>query len=163
MNEGTRKAIVFLNGKGIFSSEQFEEKYDKIVDYLFEIYEKYEEEYDFDPEDYMVDIQEELDEELNIINLTPHTVNVGNDSFESAGLIRLEEKHEKYFRKGDISFTRIYYKLETNLPPIKENTVYIVSLLVAQSFPERKDFCFPSNIVRDEKGNIIGCETLSFV
>lgn len=46
----------------------------------------------------------------------------------------------------------------TGLPPIAPNTFYITSLLVAQKAKElgRSDVLSP-NVVRDDKGNIIGC------
>lgn len=46
------------------------------------------------------------------------------------------------------------------LPEPKENTIYIVSSLVAQAVPDREDVFFPDDIVRDEQGNIIGCRAL---
>lgn len=45
-------------------------------------------------------------------------------------------------------------------PAPEEGTIYIVSNLVAQAVPDRKDVFFPDDVVRDENGNIIGCRAL---
>lgn len=39
-------------------------------------------------------------------------------------------------------------------------TYYIVSQLVKSALPERKDLLVPAEVVRDEKGNIVGCKSL---
>jgi len=46
------------------------------------------------------------------------------------------------------------------LPEPEEDTIYIVSNLVAQAVPHREDVFFPDDLVRDEHGNIIGCRAL---
>lgn len=49
------------------------------------------------------------------------------------------------------------------LPEPEEGTIYIVSNLVAQAVPDRKDVFFPDDLVRDANGNIIGCRALGKV
>lgn len=40
-----------------------------------------------------------------------------------------------------------------------EDTYYLVSQLVKSALPSRKDLLAPDEVVRDEKGNIIGCRS----
>ena len=47
------------------------------------------------------------------------------------------------------------------LPPKKEDTIYIVSSMVCQACPDRPDFYIPNETVRDDEGRIIGCRSLS--
>ena len=47
------------------------------------------------------------------------------------------------------------------LPEPQENTIYIVSALVAGAAKDRDDLVIPNDIVRDDKGNIIGCKNLA--
>ncbi len=49
-----------------------------------------------------------------------------------------------------------------NLNPI-EGVGYIVSLAVAQAARDRKDLFVPDDLVRDEKGVIVGCRRLARV
>jgi len=46
------------------------------------------------------------------------------------------------------------------LPEPQEDTIYIVSNLVAQAASDREDVFFPDDVVRDEEGKIIGCRAL---
>lgn len=50
---------------------------------------------------------------------------------------------------------------DQELPPRLEGTLYIVSRLVADVLRERDDFVFPYDLVRDEKGIVIGCTSLA--
>ena len=49
----------------------------------------------------------------------------------------------------------------TDLPEEKKDVYYIVSALVKNAFPERKDLLIPNEIVRDEHYNVLGCRSLS--
>lgn len=50
---------------------------------------------------------------------------------------------------------------EQELPPRLSSTLYIVSRLVADVLRERDDFVFPYDLVRDDKGVVIGCTSLA--
>ena len=54
-------------------------------------------------------------------------------------------------------FQTIYGEVE-NLPETEENTYFIVSRMVKSAANNRADLLIPSGLVRDEKGNIIGCK-----
>ena len=56
-------------------------------------------------------------------------------------------------------FTRSYGQVE-GLPDPKPGVGYIVSQIVAQALPERRDLFFPGDLLRDKDGNIIGYKNL---
>lgn len=59
-----------------------------------------------------------------------------------------------------VPITATKFGVVEGLPEPEEDTIYIVSNLVAQAVPHREDVFFPDDIVRDEQGNIIGCRAL---
>ena len=102
---------------------------------------------------------------MRIINFTPHDIEViKNDGnviiFPSEGVIRLHEEREK---TGDVNGIPVFRKKfgGSNLPPKRDGIYYIVSLPVAQAFPERHDFLVPDQLVRDDKGLVIGCRSFA--
>lgn len=98
---------------------------------------------------------------MQLINMTPHAVDIiGGKTFESAGVIRVKETHEYIGKIDGIDCYTVKYEPEGNIPAYRDDVTYIVSLLVAQTFPERKDLLIPGDVVRDETGNIIGCRAL---
>lgn len=52
---------------------------------------------------------------------------------------------------------------DVSLPPERDGTVYLVAQLVARAFPERRDFFFPYDLLRDDAGNVIGAAALGQV
>lgn len=83
---------------------------------------------------------------MQIINLTPHDINL------SSG--------EIYPRSGTLARVDMPYGDVSGLPKEEEGKGYIVSVLVAERLPGRKDLLVPGAQVRDEKGRIVGCESL---
>ena len=51
----------------------------------------------------------------------------------------------------------------TGLPDAKPGTYYIVSKILAQVCPERKDLIFPGTLVHDADGHVVGCVDFSRV
>jgi hypothetical protein len=104
-----------------------------------------------------------MEKNAKIVNLTPHKVVVLDDNnnvvaeFASEGVIRLSEERQLI---GQINGIPLYIKrfgTTVALPPQREGVYYIVSLPVAQAFPDRSDFIVPDQVVRDNEGRIIGC------
>jgi hypothetical protein len=96
-----------------------------------------------------------------IINLTPHAIVLPDRTIEPGGMIaRCKEFSVGAGTINDIEIIRRRYGNVENLPEAKPDTWYIVSLLVKQVLPERKDLLSPGDLIRDEKGNIIGCKNL---
>ena len=98
---------------------------------------------------------------VELINLTPHDIIVdnGNDliKYPPSGIIaRVESKTEIIGSINNIPISTIKYGDPINIPPKKENTIYIVSSLV-RSLSKRNDLVSPdtNNSIRDEKGRIV--------
>lgn len=104
-----------------------------------------------------------------LINLCPHAVNFvlnGEDIQVPASgqLARVSAKTVT----ADVSYNSIpvtytsYGEVE-GLPERKENTIYVVSSLVASRVPNREDVFIPNESVRDPEGRIVGCKSLGHV
>jgi hypothetical protein len=96
-------------------------------------------------------------------NLTPHTITIIKPSGEkidipSSGAIRLSEVTEQVTEHDGVPIVRKAYG-SADLPP-ENGSLYIVSALVRQAFPERKDLVSPGDLIRDENGSVIGCRNL---
>ena len=102
-----------------------------------------------------------------LINCTPHDINIKYHYWydreltipPSGLIICLKEETSQPWFNLSVPFTRTKYG-STDLPEQEENTYFIVSQIVKNAFPERKDLVVPAGIIRDEKGNIIGCKSL---
>lgn len=95
-----------------------------------------------------------------IINLTPHTINVGDRIFEPQGVVRLSETT---ISAGSIDDIPIIYQKRTNvigLPKEEKDIWVIVSRPVFDALPNRLDLLAVGEAIRDEQGRIIGCKNL---
>lgn len=103
---------------------------------------------------------------MNIVNLTPHAINlIGENGKQrtitpSGNLARVAAKTVIVGNIDGIPVTTTEFGEVEGLPEPSENTIYVVSSLVAQRTPERTDVYIPSESVRDENGRIIGCKSL---
>lgn len=104
---------------------------------------------------------------MNIFNYTPHDVVVMNQekevlqTFPSVSVARCTTKQ---MESGDIlgiPVVKQEYGEVEGLPEEKEGVYYIVSFLVQDALPNRKDLIVPANLVRDDKGIILGCTAFS--
>ena len=100
-----------------------------------------------------------------IENWTPHTINVYSkdgkqitDVFEPCGMVVREdlERQASGMVYGFECFKTIS-KGVSNAPPVVSGKYYIVSAQ-ARISSGRHDLISPSDFVRDEKGNILGCK-----
>jgi len=132
-----------------------------------------------------IEIKEEYNPSVKIVNLTPHPVVIymWNEQtgylepfeFPPSGIVaRCEEKVlKKCYTLYNVTISGIPelhafdWEEKTignvvNLPPPKPNTIYIVSMAVAQAVgKEREDVFCIGETVRDEKGRIIGAKSLA--
>ena len=98
-----------------------------------------------------------------IINLTPHDVNIvttdGENvtTFPSEGVVRVSTKSSQIKTIAGIPVYSTTYGAVEGLPEVQVGIYYIVSMLVKQAEPDRKDLLSPSQLQRDDKGRIIGC------
>ena len=104
-----------------------------------------------------------------LINLTPHALNIINSSgdvidISASGIIAhcSQESIDVDIVNG-IRIARQVFGEVVDLPAEKENTMYIVSRLVASACPERRDLVIPGPLVKDEDGKVIGCNGLSIL
>jgi len=101
-----------------------------------------------------------------IKNYTPHDVVViqGENRivFKSDGIIRLSMRSELSGIINGIPLTKTEFGEPEGLPKQEEGVYLIVSQIV-QSAVKRADLLVPSDIVRDDKGNIIGCKSLGII
>src|SRR5690554_5215101 len=107
---------------------------------------------------------------INVVNCTPHDVNLvtekGSITFPRSGIIpRLTESQKKINSVNsngiEIDIIAKSFLEPEGLPEPKEGTIYIVSALVAGAAKDRDDLVIPNDIIRDDKGNIIGCKNLA--
>lgn len=97
---------------------------------------------------------------VEFINLTPHTVNeitTGN-SYPSKGIARVEVKETKKCLLNNVPIYYVDYGNVMDLPEPKDLVFYIVSLMVKEALPNRKDLLSPGELVRNSEGQPIGCK-----
>jgi hypothetical protein len=112
------------------------------------------------------------------INCTPHPINVYDKDnnliveIQPSGIIpRVNSKREFCYKVKDIPVYETVYGMVENLPTITEGNLYIVSRMIKAVLDTAFDdyymegnkdkFIVPDDILRDDKGNIIGCKSFS--
>ncbi len=106
---------------------------------------------------------------MKILNYTPHEIkilDVNNEvvrTYESVGCARVSTtQKESYFVDGIPVMSTEYGEVE-GLPEEKYGVMYLVSFMVVNALPERKDLIAPNtspqSCVRDEDGKIIGVKS----
>lgn len=103
-----------------------------------------------------------------IINLTPHTINIVHDNEITVvepelKTARVSSKLEVvgYINNGIPLYDTVYGDV-IDLPEPQTGVVYVVSRIVKNCVPHRKDVLVPGNPLRDDTGNVIGCNGLSY-
>ena len=98
-----------------------------------------------------------------IINLTPHSLNIYSregkliEEIPSSGIVRVSEEKERIGEINGIPLVKKTFTESEGLPEPVKDTLYFVSIIVAQANPSRDDLILSSELVRDENGRIIGC------
>ena len=100
---------------------------------------------------------------MNIVNLTPHNVTYINENgekevFEASGNIARVEQFLFSIPGSKYNLKTTVPSCVVGLPATDVNTIYIVSAMVREAEKERDDLWSPTSFIRDEEGNIIGCE-----
>mgnify|MGYP004568589415 CR=1 FL=1 len=110
---------------------------------------------------------------MKLINATPHEINfIGDDNqviltiAPSDVLVRVSQQTTDV---DSISIDDINIPVTDNvfgdvigLPQQQDDTVIIVSAMVSNACKTRTDLALVNQSVRDDKGRIIGCRSLSF-
>lgn len=103
-----------------------------------------------------------------IINLTPHILNIVHGDLITE--VKPEEKPARVSSKVEVVgyindniplYDTIYGDV-IDLPAQQDGVIYVVSRIVKNCVPDRKDVLVPGNLLRDDKGNVIGCNGLSY-
>ena len=98
------------------------------------------------------------------INLTPHTINIisatATTAISSSGLARCAAPATPAFSHEGVEVVTTSYGEVSGLPDPTPGVFFIVSGLVRAALPHRKDLLSPGDLVRDEKGQPIGCRNL---
>lgn len=109
----------------------------------------------------------------DLVNLTPHTINVALPSGEWVELppsgppARLEVDRQQVGRiligEDTVPVYATVFGDCDGLPPPDNSHILIVSRVVAEHFPSRHDLIFPDEVIRNEKGVIIGLSSFGVV
>lgn len=106
---------------------------------------------------------------MNIKNMTPHSVKLLKDDGSIVEIrpesipARVEIIIEplKLIDGINLVFTTYNSDEAAKVLPEIEGVYYIVSNVVKQAFPDRKDLLSPSGLIRDFAGNVVCCKYLS--
>ena len=81
----------------------------------------------------------------NIVNMTPHEVNLGGTVVPPSGQVaRVSTSHEKVGEVSGIPIYRAVFGEVTGLPEQIEGTIFLVSGMVAAAVPDRPDVFSPA-------------------
>jgi hypothetical protein len=103
---------------------------------------------------------------MNIVNLTPHSISILDASGEprvippSGNIARVKTESREVARENGIQFFRSVKGEVMGLPAPCFCTVFLVSAMVREAVRFRSDVVSPGELVRDDKGNPIGCKGL---
>lgn len=109
---------------------------------------------------------------MPIINVTPHDIHIlhqgarPEESWDeiipaSGQVARCEIYRKQVDTLKNIPIFHLHYGIVQGLPSPQKETFYIVSSIVAQAMKQtRNDLLVPVDFVRDDEGNIIGCQAL---
>ena len=105
---------------------------------------------------------------MYIRNLTPHSVTVAGIIIEPSGIVArvsaaTANAGSVDFNGTTIPLTTTVYGEVQNLPAQRDDTLLIVSSLVAARCKDRTDVFIPNEPIRDAEGRIVGCKSLGRV
>lgn len=105
---------------------------------------------------------------MKIINLTPHSVTVAGITIKPSGVVARVSSETVDVGSLDFNGTKIpltttAYGEVQGLPDQRDDTLLIVSSMVAARCKERTDVFIPNESIRDAEGRIIGCKSLGRV
>lgn len=115
---------------------------------------------------------------VNIVNMTPHELTFVNGekstTIPSSGIVRAKQNAQEHLftiesEEGLCVNVAVMSPIEfgepENVPEEVKGSIYVVSAIAAQAIkkhlPHRKDFFIVCKTVRNEAGQIIGCESIT--
>lgn len=109
----------------------------------------------------------------NIINLTPHTINICAEdgtivkSFESKGIARAKQITEVVGNLDGVELVSMKFGEPEDLPEYTGGIYYVVSIITANAAKavgrRVDDLLITADPIRDADGQIIGCKRLALV
>ena len=100
--------------------------------------------------------------EIKIVNLTPHEINiVGHEPIPSSGSVRVAETSHVIDEINGIDIIVKKFGKVEGMPEPQPDTVFVVSLMVAQQLTHRDDILTVGETVRNEAGQVVGAKNFS--
>jgi len=102
----------------------------------------------------------------HFVNLTPHNINIVLVNGEVVivekgdGIARVASSNVPAGTFGGVQLFRTTYGAVEGLPEPQESVMLIVSAMVRGEVPNRSDVASPGQLLRDQAGNVIGCQGL---
>lgn len=117
---------------------------------------------------------------IKLINLTPHAVRIFTAdgktelvtvqpsgvvarvavSRQESGVVPIEADAERLLARDPLAGIPVFvcaYGAVENLPATENGKIFIVSAMVRTAVPTRRDTLSPGELIRDDKGQPIGC------
>lgn len=99
-----------------------------------------------------------------IKNFTPHEIVLCGNVIPSTGLARVSVNSQQVGEIGGVPLNKLVYGEVTGLPEPEEGVVYVVSNIVATAVKgKRYDCLVVDKTIRNDKGQVIGCEALAIL
>ena len=110
-----------------------------------------------------------------LVNLTPHVINLETNTGEIVAIepfskdnparVTATLKDFGVFEANGLIFNRTEQEFGdiVNLPDEQKGMFFIVSRIVAEAAPKRKDLVIVNDLVRDEQGLVSHARSLSFI
>ena len=96
-----------------------------------------------------------------IINLTPHEIKINELVFVPSGIVaRVSQKITPVKMFDGIPLVVTKFGETIDLPEYEDDTLLIVSAMVRIANPDRNDLASPGDLVRNENGQVVGCNNL---
>lgn len=101
---------------------------------------------------------------VRVTNLTPHDLVVVHDdgsktTFPKSGTVaRVSSRSVQVDDVNGVPLFDVVFGDVTDLPEFSVDTLLVVSALVRNALPSRKDLVSPGDLVRDDAGNVVGCK-----
>lgn len=98
-----------------------------------------------------------------IINLTPHDIHVRTAQGEmktfprSGQIARVAQESRLETSVAGVPVAVPTFGAVLDLPAEEPNTFLLVSMMIRNALPSRRDLLSPGDMLRDEAGKIIGC------
>lgn len=96
---------------------------------------------------------------MKLVNLTPHTISLPNGTtIEPTGYVARANLHYNQIMEWEgVTFFSTEMKAISNVPAPEKDTYFIVPVIVRVNMPDRTDLLSPTRLIRNNKGEIVGC------